>query len=86
MAEWPRLLEAASEAYEPHRIAFYLNDLASDFHALWNKGKDDASLRFLKEEDPDLTAARMALLQAVAGVIASGLGIMGVEPVEGELR
>ena len=85
MAGWPRLLESAAEAYEPHRVAFYLYDLASAFHALWNKGNDDASLRFLQAADPALSGARLALVQAVAFVIASGLEVFGVEPVE-ELR
>ncbi|MCM8736418.1 arginine--tRNA ligase [Azospirillum sp. A1-3] len=85
MATWPRVVEAAAEAHEPHRIAFFLYDLASDFHALWNRGRDDASLRFLIEGDAELTTARLALIAAVATVIASGLKVMGVEPVE-ELR
>ncbi len=85
MAGFPRLVEIAAEAQEPHRIAFYLYDLASSFHALWNKGKDDATLRFLLPEDRDLTRARLALVKAVATVVASGLEIMGVTPVE-EMR
>jgi len=85
MASFPRLVEIAAEAHEAHRIAFYLYDLASSFHALWNKGKDEASLRFLLPDDPALTQARLALVQAVATVVASGLGIMGVTPVE-EMR
>jgi arginyl-tRNA synthetase len=85
MAGWPRLIEGAAEAHEPHRIAFYLYDLAAQFHALWNKGKDDASLRFITAGDPSLTFARLALVQAVATVIASGLQVMGVTPVE-EMR
>ncbi len=85
MATWPRVVEAAAEAHEPHRIAFFLYDLASDFHALWNRGRDDTSLRFLIEGDAELTTARLALIAAVATVIASGLKVMGVEPVE-ELR
>ncbi|CBS88982.1 arginine--tRNA ligase [Azospirillum lipoferum] len=85
MATWPRVVEAAAEAHEPHRIAFFLYDLASDFHALWNRGRDDTSLRFLIEGDAELTTARLALIAAVATVIASGLAVMGVEPVE-ELR
>ncbi len=85
MATWPRLVESAAEAHEPHRVAFYLYDLASDFHALWNKGRDDASLRFLIEGDGELTLARLAMVQATATVIASGLQVMGVEPVE-EMR
>ncbi|MBK3798314.1 arginine--tRNA ligase [Azospirillum brasilense] len=85
MATWPRLVESAAEAHEPHRVAFYLYDLASDFHALWNKGRDDTSLRFLIDGDEEVTVARLALVSAVATVIASGLDVMGVEPVE-ELR
>ncbi|MGQ9371815.1 arginine--tRNA ligase [Azospirillum sp. A39] len=85
MALWPRLVESAAEAHEPHRIAFYLYDLASDFHALWNKGRDDAALRFLLADDEPLTLARLAMISAVATVIASGLAVMGVEPVE-EMR
>jgi len=85
MATWPRLVESAAEAHEPHRVAFYLYDLASDFHALWNKGRDDSSLRFLIEGDEEVTVARLALISAVATVIASGLAVMGVEPVE-EMR
>ncbi|MGH6947955.1 MAG: arginine--tRNA ligase [Kiloniellales bacterium] len=85
MAGWPRLLESAAEAHEPHRVAFYLNDLAAAFHGLWNKGKEETSLRFLIPGEPALTAARLAMVQGVAFVIASGLGIFGVKPVE-EMR
>ena len=85
LAEWPRLLEAAAEAHEPHRIAFYLYDLAAAFHGLWTKGKEDSSLRFILTDQPELTRARLALLQAVALVIAGGLHVFGVEPVE-EMR
>jgi arginyl-tRNA synthetase len=85
MANWPRLVESAAEAHEPHRVAFYLHDLASAFHGLWNKGNEDATLRFLLADDKDTTRARLALLQAVAAVIASGLAIFRVTPVE-EMR
>jgi arginyl-tRNA synthetase len=85
MALWPRLLEGAAEAHEPHRVAFYLYDLAAAFHAFWTKGRGEARLRFLLEDEPELTAARLALVQAMAQVIASGLAAMGVEPVE-EMR
>jgi arginyl-tRNA synthetase len=85
MAGWPRLIESAAEAHEPHRIAFYLYDLAAAFHGLWNKGKDEASLRFLMPDDTELTAARLAMVRAFAFVIAAGLGIFGVKPVE-EMR
>lgn len=85
MATWPRLVEAAAEAHEPHRVAFFLGDLAADFHALWNRGKDDATLRFIVEDQPALTIARLALVQAAAVTLASGLQVLGVEPAE-ELR
>jgi len=85
MAGWPRLVETAAEAHEPHRVAFYLQDLAALFHALWNKGKDDARLRFIHADDVPLTLARLALVRGLQVVIASGLAVFGVEPVE-ELR
>ncbi|HVI51728.1 MAG TPA: arginine--tRNA ligase [Candidatus Sulfotelmatobacter sp.] len=85
MAGWPRLVESAAEAHEPHRVAFYLYDLAAAFHGLWNKGKDDVTLRFLVADDAELSLARLALVRAVTLVIASGLAVFGVEPVE-EMR
>ncbi len=85
LAHWPRLVEGAAVAREPHRIAFYLNDLAGDFHMLWNRGRDDATLRFLQAEQPESTRARLALVEATATVIRSGLSVLGVEPVE-EMR
>ncbi|WP_210527569.1 arginine--tRNA ligase [Rubellimicrobium arenae] len=85
LGEWPRLVEIAAKGMEPHRIAFYLYDLASDFHSLWNRGNDDPNLRFLQEGDLDTSRAKIALVRAVAVVIASGLGILGVTPVN-EMR
>ncbi|HIC30153.1 MAG TPA: arginine--tRNA ligase [Rhodospirillales bacterium] len=82
MAAWPRMVENAAEAHEPHRIAYYLNELATLFHALWNKGNDDARLRFIITGEPALTIARLALVQGVATVIVSGLQVIGVSPVE----
>jgi arginyl-tRNA synthetase len=82
MAEFTRTVEIAAEAQEPHRIAYYLYDLAAAFHGLWNKGRDDASMRFLEEEKPELSIARVALLTAISTVIAAGLEIFGVEPAE----
>ena len=82
LAGWPRLVEAAAQAHEPHRIAFYLYDLAGEFHTLWNRGNDDPGLRFIVEGDQAVTRARLAMITAVATVIASGLAILGVEPVE----
>jgi arginyl-tRNA synthetase len=85
LALWPRTVEAAAQAREPHRIAFFLYDLASDFHMLWNRGKDDTTLRFLQADQRTDTLARLALVAATAVVIRSGLAIMGVTPVE-EMR
>jgi arginyl-tRNA synthetase len=85
LVSWPRTVEAASLAREPHRIAFFLYDMAADFHMLWNRGRDDAALRFLQADRPADTLARIALVAATAAVIRSGLGIMGVSPVE-EMR
>jgi arginyl-tRNA synthetase len=85
MAAWPKTVELAAEAHEPHRIAFYLYELASTFHAHWNQGRENAVLRFIRPDDLPLTAARLAMVQAMAFVIASGLEVMGVEPVE-EMR
>ncbi len=82
---WPRLIESAAQSHEPHRVAFYLGEVAAGFHGLWNKGKDETRLRFLIEDDPELSSARLALVAAVAITIASGLAIFGVEPVE-EMR
>ncbi len=85
LAGWTRMVEGAALAREPHRIAFYLFELAGDFHALWNRGRDEASLRFLQEDRPEETRARLALVSAVAIVLRSGLAILGVDPVE-EMR
>jgi len=85
LALYPRLVEAASVAHEPHRIAFYLYELASEFHAQWNRGKDLPYLRFIIQNDPQMTMARLALVQGVVTVLASGLGLLGVEAPE-EMR
>jgi arginyl-tRNA synthetase len=79
LALYPRLIEAAAIAHEPHRIAFYLYDLASDFHAQWNRGKDASHLRFIIQNDRQMTMARLALVEGVVTVLASGLGLLGVE-------
>jgi arginyl-tRNA synthetase len=76
---YPRLIEAAAAAHEPHRIAFYLYELSSEFHAQWNRGKDLPHLRFIIINDPQVTLARLALVQGVLTVLASGLGLLGVE-------
>jgi arginyl-tRNA synthetase len=85
LAQWPRTVQAAAQVREPHRIAFFLYDLAADFHMLWNRGKDDTTLRFLQADQPADTLARLALVAATAVVIRSGLAVMGVTPVE-EMR
>ncbi|MFC0278947.1 arginine--tRNA ligase [Falsigemmobacter intermedius] len=84
LAEWPRLVEVAARSNEVHRVAFYLYELASDFHGFWNRGNDDVSLRFV-QDDVATSQAKIALAQAVGVVIRSGLGILGVQPVE-EMR
>ena len=85
IALFPRLIEASALAHEPHRIAFYLYELASEFHALWNKGQDTPHLRFIIPHDPQMTAARLALVQGVVTVVACGLALLGVE-APGEMR
>jgi arginyl-tRNA synthetase len=84
LAEWPRLIETAARANEPHRIAFYLYELAGEFHGLWNRGNELPELRFL-QDDQKVSQAKIALARAAAVVIAAGLGILGVEPAE-EMR
>ena len=84
LAEWPRLLETAARSNEPHRIAFYLYELAGEFHGLWNRGNELPELRFL-QDDPKTSQAKIALARSAAVVIAAGLGILGVEPAE-EMR
>lgn len=85
IAEWPRLVEIAAKGQEPHRIAFYLYELASDLHGLWNRGNDDTSLRFVQEGNPATSQAKIALARAAGVVISAGLGILGVTPAE-EMR
>lgn len=82
LAEFPRQIEIAAAAHEPHRIAYYLNDTAAAFHGLWNKGRDNTELRFLEQEKPELSLARLALVEATATVIQSGLDVFGVIPAE----
>jgi arginyl-tRNA synthetase len=85
IAAYPRIVEAAAAAHEPHRVAFYLYELASQFHAFWTRGKDVPYLRFIIFDDPQITMARLALVQGVVTVIASGLGLLGVDAPE-EMR
>ncbi|MGL4291196.1 MAG: arginine--tRNA ligase [Phreatobacter sp.] len=85
LAQYPRMIEAAAQAHEPHRVAFYLYELAADFHSQWNRGKDSPHLRFIIENDRKTTTARLALVQGIVTVLKSGLAILGVEAVE-EMR
>ena len=85
LAEWPRLVETAARTNEPHRVAFYLYELAGDLHGLWNKGNEVTSLRFIQEDDPATSQAKIALARTTAIVIAAGLGIIGVKPAQ-EMR
>jgi arginyl-tRNA synthetase len=78
LAQYPRMIEAAAVAHEPHRIAFYLYDLASEFHALWTRGRDLPYLRFIINNDAEITKARLAMVQGVVSVLASGLAVLGV--------
>lgn len=82
IAQWSRLIEQAAQAQEPHRVAFFLYDLASCFHSLWTRGKDNTTLRFIQDDDQVGTMARLALVMAVTIVLKSGLAVIGVTPVE----
>ncbi|WP_341712669.1 arginine--tRNA ligase [Erythrobacter sp.] len=81
-AQFPRVVEAAAKAREPHRIAFFLGDLAAAFHSFWNAGNDDPAKRIIQEGDAEITAARLYLADAIGQVIRNGLAILGVEAVE----
>ncbi len=85
IAGWPRIVEGAAEAHEPHRLAYAMADVAAGFHQLWAKGREATDLRFLIADKPELSLARLALVRGVATVIASGLAVFGVQPVE-EMR
>jgi arginyl-tRNA synthetase len=78
LAEYPRIIESAAEHREPHRVAFYLHDLASEFHAHWNRGKELPQLRFIIPAQPELTTARLALVHGIRLVLATGLTVLGV--------
>jgi arginyl-tRNA synthetase len=79
IAQFPRLVEAAAIAHEPHRIAFYLYEIASEFHGQWTRGTNSPHLRFIIQNDPVLTGARLAMVQGVVNVLAAGLGVLGVD-------
>jgi len=82
LSGWPRIVENAAMNHEPHRIAYYLDDLAAEFHALWNKGNDNTEQRFVIEDNEALTLARLSLVRCLSLVIAEGLELLGVEPLE----
>jgi arginyl-tRNA synthetase len=82
VAEFPRMIEAAALAHEPHRISFYLYELASDFHSLWNKGKESPQLRFILLDQSNLSLTRLAFLRVIRYTLANGLRVLGVRPVE----
>ena len=81
-AQFPRIVEAAAQAHEPHRIAFYLGEVAAAFHQQWNKGNDDPTKRFLLTQNPELTRSRLELASAIGQIIRNGLAIMGVTAAE----
>jgi arginyl-tRNA synthetase len=82
LASWPRLVVSAAQSHEPHRVAFYLMDLAASFHALWTAGREAPELRFIRDDDAGLTAARLCLVKATALVIRSGLGVLSIQARE----
>tara|TARA_B000000437_G_scaffold1662_1_gene1389 strand:- start:807 stop:2540 length:1734 start_codon:yes stop_codon:yes gene_type:complete len=82
ISKWPRQVEAATKANEPHRITFYLNELAGAFHSFWSHGNDNPSLRFINDSNKDLTIARLSLAKIVKIILSSGLSILGVKPAE----
>jgi arginyl-tRNA synthetase len=83
LAQFPRVVEAAALTHEPHRIAFFLYELASDFHAQWTRGNNSPHLRFIIQDDPNITLARLALVAGVVNVLAAGLSLLGVDaPLE----
>jgi len=81
-AQFPRVVEQAAATREPHRVAFYLYDLAGAFHALWNRGNDAPDRRFLVQDDPETTQARLSLAEAIGQIVRNGLAIMGVAAAE----
>ena len=85
MAEWPRMVETAAKSHEPHRIAYYLQNLASDLHGLWAQGNETESLRFIQRGQNATSTAKLALIRSAAIVISCGLGILGVTPIQ-EMR
>jgi arginyl-tRNA synthetase len=85
LAQYPRIIEQAAKTHEPHRIAFYLYDLASDLHTQWNRGTEKPELRFINNGNRKVTGARAVLVKAIAKTLASGLGILGVHPIH-EMR
>jgi arginyl-tRNA synthetase len=85
LAQYPRVIESAATAHEPHRLAFYLQELAASFHSHWNRGKDQPQLRFVNQDSRELTCARLALVTGLTKILASGLSVLGVGAPE-EMR
>ena len=82
LASWPKVLEGAAKHFEPHRVAFYLLNVAAKFHAIWNLGKENNDYRFVIEDDIELTAARLALVKSIQKIIVNGLEIIGIKPLD----
>jgi arginyl-tRNA synthetase len=82
LASWPKVLESSARSFEPQRIAYYLIDVASRFHSIWNLGKENNEYRFVVLEDEGLTAARLALARAIMVIIAEGFSVIGVTPMD----
>jgi arginyl-tRNA synthetase len=82
LSSWPKLVTGAARLHEPHRIAFYLMELAALFHALWNAGRDEPALKFVQPDNPAISCARLELVRATRQVLAIGLGLMAIEPKE----
>ena len=82
ISQWPRVVELSAKHMEPHRVCFYLIDLASEFHSLWNKGKIDESLKFIHVDNIPLTNSKLALIQSVMLTLKSGLNILSISPME----
>ena len=82
IAQWPRVVELSAKHMEPHRICYYLIELASEFHSLWNKGKVDENLKFIHVNDISITKSKLALINSIMITIKSGLNILSIKPME----
>ena len=82
LTQWPKVLENAAKKLEPHRVCFFLIELSSQFHSYWNKGKQDPNLKFIVENDAEMTIARISLVKSIAYTIKAGLNILSIEPMK----